>query len=415
MSETKQNNLKVKSQILFLLIAVLLGAVVGAIIWLFLTVLNTGIDFLWRTLPEHYGFTGYTVLICVLGGFIIGLWSKKFGAYPDDFEDVITKVKETGRYNPQKVAPLFVAALLPLLFGGSLGPEAGLVGVVAALCTWVGNRFKSVLKEIKELTEVGISASLSILFVAPLFGLMEQVEGESENLTFPNRKKIIVYFAAISSGIGIFLLLISLFGGGMHIERFGAAQVSQFELMLFVPLAILGALLGGLYNLLGKSLQYATQPLKRFPIISSVLGGLLIGICGMFLPLVMLSGESQIGEVMADWTNMSPVFLFLVGFFKLLVINICLNTGWRGGHIIPVIFAGICFGFGIALITGVDSVFAAAVVTTALCGAVMRKPIAVVMIMFICFPVENILILSCASFAGACIPMIKSKYKENNA
>ena len=34
---------------------------------------------------------------------------------------------------------MLLCALLPLLLGASVGPEAGLTGIIAALCYWVGD------------------------------------------------------------------------------------------------------------------------------------------------------------------------------------------------------------------------------------------------------------------------------------
>ena len=47
---------KVKNNILFLFYTILLGAIVGAIIWAFLKVMNLGIEFLWDYLPSQFSF-----------------------------------------------------------------------------------------------------------------------------------------------------------------------------------------------------------------------------------------------------------------------------------------------------------------------------------------------------------------------
>lgn len=65
------------------------------------------------------------------------LFRRRFGAYPEDLNKVMTQVKETGRYEYKHIGASAGGALLPLLFGGSVGPEAGLTGVIAGLCTWV--------------------------------------------------------------------------------------------------------------------------------------------------------------------------------------------------------------------------------------------------------------------------------------
>ena len=114
-----------KNNVLFLFYTVLLGAIVGAIIWVFLKVMNLGIEFLWDWVPSQINFPLYTLCVCTVGGLLVGLWKKKFGDYPEELGVVLGKVKKTGRYPYHNVFSILGAALLPLLFGASVGPEAG--------------------------------------------------------------------------------------------------------------------------------------------------------------------------------------------------------------------------------------------------------------------------------------------------
>ena len=65
---------KAKNNLLFLLYTIILGVVVGVIIWGFLRVMNLGIDFLWSYLPSQFDFPLYTLCVCTVGGLLIGLW-----------------------------------------------------------------------------------------------------------------------------------------------------------------------------------------------------------------------------------------------------------------------------------------------------------------------------------------------------
>lgn len=394
-----------KNQLIFVLLALLLGAAVGALIWLFFKIMDLGLEFLWETLPDVWDISVYPIIICGIGGLFIGLWQKKFGDYPEELNEVLGTVKESHRYEYRNAPAIAIAAMLPLIFGGSIGPEAGLTGVIAGLCTWVGDRFQHAAKEMKELAQIGISATLSVIFAAPLFGFVAPFESEEESITFPKRAKVILYFAAIFGGMGIYLLLNTMFGGGMGLGRFGAAAVGWQEIAWLIPFALIGTAAGFLYHLSGKLVGTALKPFQRFVLMRAIVGGLLLGTCGFFLPYTMFAGESQMTVVMSEWTTMTVAVLVGTGILKLIISTVCLHTGWKGGNIFPIIFSGVCLGYAMALITGVDSVFAVAVITASLCGAVMRKPIAVILVLLLCFPLKGVISMSAAAFIGASIPL----------
>ena len=156
-----------------------------------------------------------------------------------------------------------------------------------------------------------------------------------------------------------------------------------------------------LYILCGLILAYfyqATHKLtgnisNRFPaVVREIFAGLCLGIAGSFLPALMFSGEEQMGTLMKTYTSYLPLALIGIAFFKLLLTNLCIQFGLKGGHFFPVIFAGVCMGYGMAMLTcgpdGGHVVFGAAIVTASLLGGIMKKPLAVTMLLFLCFPVK---------------------------
>ena len=68
-------------------------------------------------------------------------------------------------------------------------------------------------------------------------------------------------------------------------------------------------------------------------------------------------------------------YLILTGVLKVFTTPLCLRLGWRGGHFFPTIFAGICLGYGFALLTGADPVCCLCICSAALMGAIMRQPV----------------------------------------
>ena len=140
------------------------------------------------------------------------------------------------------------------------------------------------------------------------------------------------------------------------------------------------------------------------PVIACLIPGLFMALCGYFFPLTMFSGEHQLSELIDGWQTASVQELILSAVLKLALVSLCVNFGWRGGSIFPIIFSGACLGYAFALIAGFDGAFAAAVVIAALYAYQMRKPVAVITILLLCFPVTYILPVGIAAFAAAKIP-----------
>lgn len=390
---------KIKNNVLLLLYTVILGSIVGAIIWAFLRIMNLGIEFIWDFIPSKIDFPLYTILVCAVGGLLIGLWKKKFGDYPEELGTVLGKVKKTGRYPYNNIFSTIISALLPLISGASIGPEAGLTGVIAGLCSWVGDKLKLYFKEVKELTQIGMSATLGSIFHSPLFGFIEPIESDKD-VVLPKTSKIVLYFTAILSSFGVFLLLGKLFGGRAGLESLVTDKVDLWQYLYAIPLAAIGILAGYLYFLFKKLTFSLEQKFKKYTIIRGAVGGLLLGISGTILPLTMFSGEHQMGVVISEAETIGAVMLIVIAVVKLLLTNICIDSGLKGGHFFPIIFCGISIGCAMSLILGIDIVFSASIVTTALVGHTLKKPLATVLLLMIVFPVKLIPIMLFTAIAA---------------
>ena len=403
---------KLKNNLLFLLYTVILGVIVGAIVWGFLRLMNLGIEFLWVYVPSQIDFPLYTLCVCTAGGLLVGIWKHWFGDYPQELNVVIGTVKKTGRYPYHNVFSTIGSALFPLLIGASVGPEAGLTGVIAGLSSWVGDKLKRFRKEVEELTKIGMSATLGTIFRSPMFGFMEPIESD-EDTVLPKTSKIVLYFAAILSSFGVFILLNKLCGVSMGMESMAAAKQSWKIYPYAVPLTIAGIAAGYLFFIFQRLTSTIKDKLEKFVVLRAAAGGLLLGISGTFLPLTMFSGEHQIGEVMDDMKTIGAVMLLVVAVVKLLLTNVCIETGLKGGHFFPVIFCGVAIGCALSILLGIDPVFCAGVVTTALVGHTLKKPLATVLLLMIVFPPRLLPIMIFAAMAAKFIPTPKIFLKKH--
>lgn len=397
------------NHILFALFTIVIGGIAGACVWLFFFLLNNGLAFFWHELPAQIGAWWWPLFICLIGGVVIGLFERRFGPYPEELNEVMARVKATGRYEYDHIGASAGGAFLPLLFGGSVGPEAGLTSVIAALCTWVGDRLKFLGQEFRELSSVGTAAVLSAVFNAPLFGLAAPLIGSCDEvkpdtkIEIPRTTKIIVYTLAVAGAFGMMILLGSIFGGGEGLPHFSEIAVGWQELALVIPLAIVAGLIGVLYHVFDKFAHGLATKIGDHPVAKATLVGLVLGVLGTLFPFVMFAGESQTETLAQTWTIIGAGALIATGVLKVFVTPFCLRLGWRGGHFFPTIFAGICLGYGFALLTGADPVSCLCICSAALMGGIMRQPVMTVLLLFLLFPVRGFVLMLVAACIGAAL------------
>ena len=412
-----------------ILLTVLLGAFCGAVVWLFLRLLGICTDFIWEKIPEKAGFRYLPVIICALGGLAAGLVRKRCGDYPEELPVVLGKVRKEKHYDYSRMAVILVCAFLPLVFGSSVGPEAGLTGIIAGLCYWVGDNVKYAKEHAEEYSEIGAAVTLGSLFHMPLFGIFaveEDPEGEDELPAVPKKSKLLLYGLSIGAAFLMTKALNSLLGdASLGFPSFDYAEpaAADFGMMLiYIPLGII------LFKAFGFAEKITGKAAAVIPAVASeTICGAVIGLMAVFAPMVIFSGEEQMGELPSTFMNYAPAALIGICLLKLFMTAFCIRFGLKGGHFFPLIFACSCMGFASAMIvfgsmagtadtavlTG-HAVFAAAVITAATLGAQMKQPIAVSMLLLICFPLRFVLwIFIAAALAGRIAGRRENKKKES--
>lgn len=407
----------------FGLLAFILGAAAGAVVWIILKVMNVGIDLLWEFLPEKLGMENciiYNLVICLAGGVVIGMWQRKYGLLPENMEQVMGRVKREGFYPYDRLHIIAAAALLPLIFGGALGPEAGLTGLIVGLCYFVGDKLKYKADEVAALAETGMAAALGVIFAAPLFGIVGNLEPDnwsrSERRRLADKKtRVFLYIMGVLGGLAVMMGLGKLLGSSGGLPRFDMHHQIGIEQWKWFPvLLITGMIFGLLYMAVDRITEAIGKRLLNYRIISCMIAGVAVAVMGYFLPLTMFSGEHQMGELMVQWHDYSPMVLILSAIGKILLVNLCINLGWRGGNIFPLIFAGTTVGYAMAAVVGMDGALAVAVTVAALYAYIMRKPFTVAAVLLLCFPVTYIIPVLVSAFIASRVP-VPSKLLKNNA
>lgn len=410
--------------VLISILATVLGAISSAVIWVVLKIMTLGMDLLWTILPAKLGAEHnlvYMMAVTITGGVIIGLWQKKFGLLPEELPQVMGRVKKEGSYPYDNLHILIVSALLPLIFGGVIGPEAGLTGVIVGLCCWVGDRLKCKGDELAALAQSSMGAALGVIFNAPFFGIVRNlgIDREEEKKKHSRARlvgkpvRIFIYCMGAAGGIAAFAGLGALFGGSAGLPRFDAKHtISWIQWAWFLGIVAAAILAGLCYLFFAKVSEKLGEMLQNHRIVSCVLAGVCIATGMYFLPLTTFSGEHEMGELMSSWEEYSAKILILTALAKMLLVNLCISLGWRGGSIFPLIFSGVVAGYAFAAITGIDPNFAVAAMTAGLYGYVSRKPVMTVAVLLMCFPPVYIFPLAGAAVIASKVPIPPKMHEE---
>jgi H+/Cl- antiporter ClcA len=324
--------------------------------------------------------------------------------------------RRTGSYRTNGAIRPVVSFLLPLVFGGSVGFEAGLTGIITAACCWVRDRLKAAGLRAATIADVTIAASVSAIFGAPLAGVVAGVEGAAgagvDDFDLRRGAKAVLYTAAAVGALGGIAAFSALFGTTGGLPRFEAISATRTDLLWVVPCLGAAYALTLVHHGASRAFGAIARRMGADPsgagtgtVLAPVACGLAMGLVACVLPLVLFPGEAQSEEVMATWRTMPALTLLATGLLKAAITPMCLKMGWMGGSLFPSIFSGVACGFGLAALTGADPMLMVTVTTAAFLAGVTRKPLLSLAILTMCFPLSGILWSGLAAVVGAALPV----------
>ncbi|MBE6473571.1 MAG: chloride channel protein [Coriobacteriaceae bacterium] len=402
-------------------LALAFGFAVGFLVFLVMNLSTWLTSLLWNGYLDGTLDVGmFPLIVCTAGGLVIGLWTYFTDDKIEPLEEVMAEFKRTGTYEISPVKGT-VSFLLPLVFGGSIGFEAGLTGIITAACCWIRDRLKAAGLRVAAVADVTIAASLSAIFGTPLAGIVAGAEsspddGSGDVLEEPNvddynmRKpaKIVLYTSAAFGAFAGIKVFSGIFGASAGFPRFDAVTADGLHLLWVLAAIAVAYAMTLIYH---GTQRFARGVARRTG--DSVLGtigrplaaGVILGLIATMLPYVMFPGEVQSHMLMETWSTWTALALIATGLLKAFATPLCINWGWVGGNFCPSIFAGAACGYGLSMITGADPALMVTVIITAFLAGVVRKPVLTIAILLLCFPLESIIWCGLAAIIGAALPV----------
>jgi len=320
----------------FLILTLLIGALVGlmAVAFILLTE-RVGM----RLYPVG-GAAWHRVLIPVVGSLLMGYLLYRY--FPDARGSGVPQTKAAlyareGRITAATMFGKFFCTSATLASGIPLGREGPTVQVGAGIASVLGRHLGLRPEKVKALIPVAAAAAIAAAFNTPLAAVLFALEEIVGDLHAPVLGSVVL---AAATSWGVLRLLL----GNDPLFKVPQYQlVNPWEFAIYAVLGVAGGLLSVAFTklLLGMRERFLRFPHKTLPF-QPVIGGVLVGLMGWFVPQVLGVGYEHVGAVLNGGMALRLMVLLLV--LKLFAVTTSYASGNAGGIFGPSLFLGAMLG-----------------------------------------------------------------------
>lgn len=287
---------------------------------------------------NHLGWLA--VLVPVVGGLIVGVMAR-YGSdrirghgIPEAIESILLG---GSRIEPKVAVLKPVSAAISIGSGGPFGAEGPIIVTGGAFGSMIAQMFHLTSAERKTLLVAGAAAGMAATFAAPIASVLLAIE----LLLFERKPRSIIPVAVAAATAA--LLRQYLLGQGPIFPAIAHGQ-------LITPMALLGSVVAGivcgLVSIpLSNSVYYFEDLFGKLPVHWMwwpAIGGVVVGIGGMFFPQALGVGYDIIGELVKGDRMLHLVLGILI--VKWLIWAVALGSGTSGGVLAPVMMIGAALG-----------------------------------------------------------------------
>jgi CIC family chloride channel protein len=231
-----------------------------------------------------------------------------------------------------------IASALTLGTGGSGGREGPIAQIGAGFGSFLGRTLKLTEREIRILTAAGMGAGVGAIFRSPLAGAIFAAEilYSSSDIEYE------VLLPSTITSIIAYSVFCSMFGWDPLFDTPDFKFAQPLELFTFTILGFACAIFGYIYVKTFYGIHRAFKKMKISNYLKPVIGGLLTGIIGYFIPEALGGGYSQIE--LAMHTQIGFSLLFILIFAKMLTTSFSIGSGGSAGIFGPSMVIGAAVG-----------------------------------------------------------------------
>jgi len=242
-----------------------------------------------------------------------------------------------GRITLRTVLGKFFCTSATLASGIPLGREGPSVQVGAGIASVLGRLLGLRPEKVKALIPVGAAAAIAAAFNTPLAAVLFALEEIVGDLHAPVLGSVV-----LASATAWMVLRVSL--GNSPLFKVPQYQlVHPLEFAIYAVLGVAGGLISVAFTklLLGMRERFLRFPLKTLWF-QPVVGGLLVGLIGWFVPQVLGVGYGYVGDALNGTMAFKVMALLIV--LKLVTVTASYASGNAGGIFGPALFIGAMLG-----------------------------------------------------------------------
>jgi CIC family chloride channel protein len=292
------------------------------------------------------GAAWHRVLIPVLGSLVMGYLLYRY--FPDARGSGIPQTKAAlyareGRITAGTMFGKFFCTSATLASGIPLGREGPTVQVGAGIASVLGRHLGLRPEKVKALIPVAAAAAIAAAFNTPLAAVLFALEEIVGDLHAPVLGSVVL---ASATSWGVLRLLL----GNDPLFKVPQYQlVNPWEFVIYAMLGVAGGLVSVAFTklLLGMRERFLRFPRKTLPF-QPVIGGVLVGVMGWFVPQVLGVGYEHVGAVLNGGMALRLMILLLV--LKLFAVTTSYASGNAGGIFGPSLFLGAMLGGSIGTV-----------------------------------------------------------------
>lgn len=360
------------------------GAGYGAVIFRWLIHLLTHLFFDGGKTALSFLGRYYVLIIPAIGGLLVGLITHYLAPETKGHgvpEVMLAIDKEGGRIRFRVALIKAIVSSLSIGSGGSVGREGPIVQIGSSLGSSMGQLFNLSKEKIRILVACGAGGGIAATFNAPLAGIFFALEVIMRDYS-PRHISSIVLSSVIATVVSRSYL------GNNPAFNIPAYQMnSAWEILFFMAFGLLAAGAGFLFI----KVLYRTEdlfnilPLPKY--IYPAIGGLMVGIIGLWYPQIFGVGYETIELALNG--NVTTVLAIVLLFGKLAATSLTLGSGGSGGVFAPSLFIGAMLGLAFSKLTlvllpdaGIEPGASALIGMAAVFAAAANAPISAILFLF---------------------------------